>query len=96
MAIPARMDSDILPPRTYETDDENALAAALNRMGDQALTMATAAAGKKVRRFSDLPPEAKRQRAIMKRSLEDAAQAAMAMLAHGLRPIDDKENGNGR
>lgn len=76
----------ILPPREYPDEDEARLASALNSAGDKMLAIVDAAC-----RLRTAPKESQRHRAIMRRSLEEAAQAGMSAMAwykHGTRNTD--------
>ena len=72
----------ILPPREYATDDENRLAAFLNEAGEKLLGTVDAAC-----KLRTAPGETKRQRAMVRTHLENAANSAMSALAYAL---DDK------
>jgi len=65
----------VLPPRNYSTDEERRLAEAMNTGAENMLKVVDAAC-----RLRTAPGEAKRQRQMMRKCLEDAA-------AHGLNAL---------
>jgi len=69
--------SSILPPREYNDDEEARLAEALNNMGQKMLDIVDSAC-----RLRTAPGDAKRQRALMRTNLEQAAHAGMAALTY--------------
>lgn len=71
----------ILPPREYETEEEARLAASLNDLGSRMLATVDAAC-----KLRTAPGEAKRQRALMRTNLEQAANSAMNALAYAKAP----------
>jgi hypothetical protein len=63
---------NILPPRDYGDDNEKQLAEKLNDMASKMLTIVDAAC-----RLRSAPSDAKRQRAMMRTHLENAAQCGL-------------------
>lgn len=70
----------ILPPREYQDDDERRLADAIEGFAARILTAVDSAC-----RLRTAPNDAKRQRALMRTKLEEAAQAGMAAYAYAAR-----------
>lgn len=71
----------ILPPREYQSDDERRLAEALNELGQKMLGAVDAAC-----KLRTAPAATKRQRALMRNHLEQAANTAMNALAYSKSP----------
>lgn len=71
----------VLPPRKYGTDEERRLAEAMNAGAENMLKVVDAAC-----RLRTAPGEAKRQRAMMRKSLEDAATHGLNALAYSTTP----------
>lgn len=69
--------TSILPPREYSDPEEERLARALDDMASKMLAVVDAAC-----RLRSAPPETKRQRAMMKTNLEEAAQKGMNALSY--------------
>lgn len=71
----------ILPPREYDTEEEARLAATINDLGNRMLSSVDAAC-----RLRTAPGEAKRQRALMRTNLEQAANNGLNALAYAKTP----------
>jgi len=67
----------ILPPREYESESASRLASTIDDLGGKMLAAVDAAC-----RLRTAPGDAKRQRALMRTSLEQAANAGMNALSY--------------
>lgn len=76
----------LLAPRKYATVEEQELAERLNEMGGKMLSLIDAAC-----RLRTAPPDAKRHRAYMRSSLEQAVNNGMDAYAHSSNPKEEPD-----